>query len=52
LLSSPLGEEHSPSFQKLESPPQIIFAKSGLNWPSGSSGEEVENVKVYRWTYG
>jgi hypothetical protein len=27
----------------------MIFAKSGQNWPSGS-GEEVENVKVYRQT--
>jgi hypothetical protein len=30
-------------------PPRIICAKSGKNWHS-SSGEEVENVKVYRQT--
>jgi hypothetical protein len=29
----------------------MICAKSGQNWPSGS-GEEVENVKVYRQTDG
>jgi hypothetical protein len=29
----------------------MICAKSGQNWPS-SSGEEVENVKVYRQTDG
>jgi hypothetical protein len=29
--------------------PRMICAKSGWNWPSGS-GEEVENVKVYRRT--
>jgi hypothetical protein len=29
----------------------MIFAKSGKNWCSGS-GEEVENVKVYRRTDG
>jgi hypothetical protein len=29
----------------------MICAKSGKNWPSGS-GEEVENVKVYRRTAG
>jgi hypothetical protein len=34
--------------KKLElTPPRIICAKSGSTWPSGS-GEEVENVKVYR----
>jgi hypothetical protein len=34
----------------LESPPlRMICAKSGLNWSCGS-GEEVENVKVYRQT--
>jgi hypothetical protein len=27
----------------------MICAKSGQNWPCGS-GEEVENVKVYRQT--
>jgi hypothetical protein len=32
-------------------PPRMICAKSGQNWPSGS-GEEVENVKVYRQTDG
>jgi hypothetical protein len=35
--------------------PRMICAKSGYNWSSGS-GEEVENVKVYRrtdrWTDG
>jgi hypothetical protein len=35
---------------KLESAsPKMICAKSGLNWFCGS-GEEVENVKVYRQT--
>jgi hypothetical protein len=29
--------------------PRMICTKSGWNWPSGS-GEEVENVKVYRQT--
>jgi hypothetical protein len=29
----------------------MICAKFGQNWPSGS-GEEVENVKVYRQTDG
>jgi hypothetical protein len=29
----------------------MICAKSGENWPGGS-GEEVENVKVYRQTDG
>jgi hypothetical protein len=29
----------------------MICAKCGQNWPNGS-GEEVENVKVYRWTDG
>jgi hypothetical protein len=29
--------------------PRMICANSGYNWSSGS-GEEVENVKVYRWT--
>jgi hypothetical protein len=29
--------------------PRMICAKSGYNWSSGS-GEEVENVKVYRRT--
>jgi hypothetical protein len=32
-------------------PPRIICVKFGSNWPSGS-GEEVENVKVYRQTDG
>jgi hypothetical protein len=27
----------------------MICAKSGQNWPNGS-GEEIENVKVYRKT--
>ena len=32
-------------------PPKMSCAKFGLNWPSGS-GEEVENVNVYRQTDG
>jgi hypothetical protein len=32
-------------------PPRMICLKSRWNWPSGS-GEEVENVKVYRQTDG
>jgi hypothetical protein len=31
--------------------PRMICAKFGSNWPFGS-GEEVENVKVYRQTDG
>jgi hypothetical protein len=46
LLLSPLREGHRPSFEQIWilSPPRMICAKSGWNWPSGS-GEEVENVK-------
>jgi hypothetical protein len=52
LLLSPLGQKRSPSFENLESPPlRMIYANSGQNWPSGS-GEEFENVKVYRQTDG
>jgi hypothetical protein len=48
-LLPPLGEGQSPSFET--PPPKMICAKSGQNWPCGS-GEEVENVKVYRRTTG
>jgi hypothetical protein len=44
LLLSPLG--CSPSFEFFL---RMICAKSDQNWPS-DSGEEVENVKVYRQT--
>jgi hypothetical protein len=46
LILSPFGKQGSLSF---ESPhPRMICARSVQNWTSGSSGEEVENVKVYR----
>jgi hypothetical protein len=45
-LLSPLGEGLSSS-NPLH--PGMICANSGYNWSSGS-GEEVENVKVYRRT--
>jgi hypothetical protein len=48
----PLGKRVPFHLNNLESPTlKMICAKSGQNWPSGS-GEEVENVKVYRQTDG
>jgi hypothetical protein len=48
----PLGKGVPLHLNNLESPSLwIICAKSGQNWSSGS-GEEVENVKVYRQTDG
>jgi hypothetical protein len=52
LLLSPLGQGHSLSFEQFRIPPiRIICAKSDQNWPCGS-GEEVENVKVYKHADG
>jgi hypothetical protein len=52
LLLSPLGQGRFPSFEQFRINPlplRMICVKSGKNWPSGS-GEEVQNVKVYRQT--
>jgi hypothetical protein len=51
LLLSPLGKRHSLSLEQtwIPFPKRMICAKSGKNWPGGS-GEEVENVKLYRRT--
>jgi hypothetical protein len=48
----PLEKGNPLHMNNLQSPPpRMICAKSGKNWPRGS-GEEIENVKVYRQTDG
>jgi hypothetical protein len=47
-----LGKGVPLHLNNLESPPlRMTFAMFGQNW-SGGSGEEVENVKVYRQSDG
>jgi hypothetical protein len=51
LLLSPLEQGRSSLNNLKPLSLRMICAKSGQNWPS-VSGEEVENVKVYRRTDG